>query len=353
MIDRGPPSLPLLRHLVRMQRAGLPWLESLDMWREGCRSRHQKERARRLIERVRSGQSVSLALAHGGWLAGAALALSEAGEASGTWAEQMELWVAHADRQAELVRQVRSALSYPLLVLGMALAVIAGVMAWVLPVFEGLYATLQSPLPWTTQSLLKMRQVLSDGLGAGLMTGLALMWAWLVAQKSPSGRMHLERWNWRVPVLGCWRQMHAESQWCALLSRLIGAGLDWDRALALVGPASGSAVLTQVTQQTRHQLSQGQSLSQALAMANRRWFRSCGRAVFSPVLVQWVRAGEASGTLPDVLRRWGLWEADTLADQWRTATRLIEPLLMGLLGLFMAWLVLALYMPVLQMGQWL
>jgi type II secretory pathway component PulF len=64
-----------------------------------------------------------------------------------------------------------------------------------------------------------------------------------------------------------------------------------------------------------------------------------------------VRAGEASGTLPDVLQRWGQWQADTLTEQWASGIRLIEPLLMGLLGLLMGWLVLALYMPVLQMGH--
>ena len=351
MIEAGPQSLALLRHLVRMQGAGLPWLESLDMWHEGCRNRTQKARAQRLIERVRSGQSLSLALAHGGWLTGAALALSEAGEASGTWAEQMGLWVTHVDRQAQLARQVRAALAYPLAVLGLAMTVIAGVMTWVLPVFEGLYAALQSPLPWATLSLLQTRRVLTDGLGPGLIVGLAVLLSRSVVRRRPDGPLRLERWGWRVPVLGRWRQMHAESQWCALLARLIGAGLDWHQALALVGPATGSALLAQATQQVQRGLSGGQSLTQAMAMANRRWSRACGRSVFSPSLVQWVRAGEASGTLPDVLQRWGQWQADALIDQWRWATRMIEPALMGLLGLFMGWLVLALYMPVLQMGQ--
>ncbi len=351
MNDRGAPSLSLLRHLVRMQRAGLPWLESLDMWRDSCRNRSEKARAHRLSERVRSGQSLSQALADGGWLSGAALALSQAGEASGTWGEQMGLWVAHADRQATVVRQVRSALTYPLAVLGLALAVIAGVMAWVLPVFEGLFAALQSPLPWATQVLLQARRALVDGWSFGLVTGLVTLGVWVMVRRRADGRMRLERWAWRLPVLGRWRQMHAESQWCALLARLIGAGLDWHQALALVGPATGSLVMAQATQQVQRGLTQGQSLTQALAATSRRGSKACGRPVFSPPLVQWVRAGEASGTLPDVLARWGQWQADALVDQWRSATRLIEPVLMGLLGLFMGWLVLALYMPVLQMGQ--
>lgn len=351
MIKRAPDPLPLLRHLVRMQRAGLPWLESLDMWRDSCHGARQKARARQLIERVRSGESLSQAMARGGWLSGAALALSEAGEASGTWGEQMGLWVGHADRQAQLARQVRSAMGYPVVVLGLALAVIAGVMTWVLPVFESLYATLHSPLPSSTQTLLMARRWVAHGAAPGLalVLALALMGTWL--QRRPGGRLKLERWAWRLPLLGRWHQMHAESQWCALLSRLIGAGLDWHRALELVGPATGSAVMAEATRQVRQALTRGQSLTQSLAQASRIGSRGCGRSVFSPALLQWVRAGEASGTLPDVLQRWGQWQADTLTEQWASGIRLIEPLLMGLLGLLMGWLVLALYMPVLQMGH--
>ena len=251
MINRATHQLRLLRHLVRMQRAGLPWLESLDMWRDSCSDARQKARARQLIERVRAGEGLSQALARGGWLAGAALALSEAGEASGTWGEQMGLWVAHADAQAKLSRQVRSALSYPLVVLALALAVIAGVMTWVLPVFEGLFAALQSPLPTSTQALLLTRRwlvsVTAPGLGAGLV--LAALGSW--TRTRPGGRLRLERWGWRLPLWGRWRHMHAESQWCALLARLLGAGLDWQRALTLVGPASGSEVMAEATHQVR------------------------------------------------------------------------------------------------------
>lgn len=353
MIDRGPPTLTLLRHLVRMQRAGLPWLESLDMWRDSCRSAQQKARARALIERVRAGQSLSQAMANGHWLSGAALALSEAGEASGTWGEQMGLWVSHADQQAQLARQWRSALSYPLMVLGLAMAVIAGVMVWVLPVFEGLYGALNAPLPWATQSLLQARRALLEASAPGLaLLGLSAL-VWICWRRQPQGRWRLECWGWRIPVWGQWRQMRAESQWCGLLSSLVGAGLDWDQALGLVGPATGSAVMSVATAQVRRGVSEGQNLSQTLAAANRRYGRGCGRPLFSPTLVQWVRAGEASGTLPEVLQRWGQWQAEALAEQWRDGTRLIEPVGMGLLGVFMGWLVLALYMPVLQMGQWL
>lgn len=351
MNDHRAEAWALLRHLVRMQRAGLPWLESLHMWRDGCRGQRQKARSGQLIARVRAGQSLSLALAHEGWLSGAALALSQAGEASGTWAEQMGLWLEHAERQAKLLRQLRSALAYPALVLGLAMLVIAGVMAWVLPVFEGLYATLNTPLPWATQTLLMTRRLLADGFAPALGVGWVGMLGVVMARRQPRARLHLERWIWRLPLLGRWRQMHAESQWCALLAHLLGAGLDWHLALDLVGPASGSGVVREATREVQLALTKGQNLTQALGAVNPRWSHRCGRPVFSPTLTQWVRAGEAAGTLPDLLQRWGQLQADALTEEWTHGTRLLEPLLMGLLGLLMGWLVLALYMPVLQMGQ--
>jgi type IV pilus assembly protein PilC len=90
-----------------------------------------------------------------------------------------------------------------------------------------------------------------------------------------------------------------------------------------------------------------------MAGTNRRLRPLCGREMFSPTLVQWTRAGETVGTLPEMLGQWSRLQADELADRCGLATRMLEPILMGLLGLGMGWLVLALYLPVMQMGQWM
>lgn len=343
----------LLRHLVRMHEAGLPWLQSLHMWRDACRRPRQVRDAHQLLEAMREGLSLTEALGQGGWLSRPLQALSRAGEASGTWAAQMGQWLARHEQQTRMMRQVRSALAYPVLVVVLAVAVLAGVLTWVLPVFEALYRNLQAELPWATRALLALSAAWAEVGWLVWPCPVAVVAAAISAWRHPGWRARLERMLWRCPGLGRWWQMHLEALWCGLMAQLLQAGLDWSAALALAGPATGSPWLTRASVQMGHDLGQGHNLATAMAAGNRRWHPHCGRDLFSPTLVQWAQAGEASGTLPAMLSQWAGLQAEGLSQQWQLATRLLEPVLMGVLGLGMGWLVLALYLPVMQMGQFL
>jgi type II secretory pathway component PulF len=351
MSKRTRRTTELLRHLVRMQQAGLPWVDALEMWRQSCTDAREQARVQQLIRRLRAGQSLSEALIRGKWVAGPLAALSRAGEASGSWATHLAQWLDQTERQNRLMRQVRGALLYPGVVLALAFAVISGVLTWVLPVFEGLYAQLGGDLPWPTRSLMQTRLWLTDW-GGWLGVMLAMMGlAWVTGLRHRNGRLALERVLWRPPWFGRWRQMHAEAQWCAVLAQLRLAGMDWAEALNLAGAAVSSPIVTQVSTELVSGLARGQGLGQAMERCNSLWRGRCGRLVFSPTLVNWVHSGEASGTLPDLLLTWSALQSETLSEQWASATRMLEPALMGVLGLLMGWLVLAMYLPVLQMGQ--
>ena len=170
-------------------------------------------------------------------------------------------------------------------------------------------------------------------------------------RRRPTWTLHLETLMWRWPMWGKWRQMQAEAQWCALLASLLDSGLDWDRALQGVGSATGHALFAQATRKMRTQLNSGTSAGRAMSLCSVPHGPQHRQGVFSPILTLWVRAAESAGDVPAVLRKWSALQEEALASQWRSALRMLEPLLMALLGLLMGWLVLALYLPVLQMGQ--
>ena len=178
---------------------------------------------------------------------------------------------------------------------------------------------------------------------------VTIAWQW----RHPQGRLRLELMVWRCPVVGQWWQMLHETRWCGLLAHLLEAGLDWGSALRLTGPTTGSSPLTIATGQTMDALTRGLGPADALALANQRWRKRCGRDLYSPGLIRWLKAAEATGTLPHALKTWSQSQSDTLLAQWGLSLRLLEPALMAVLGLFMGWLVLALYLPVMDMGQWL
>ncbi len=343
----------LLAHLARMHAAGLPWLEALALWRDHVRGSRQRRAMERLMAHLRQGMGLTQALAQEGWIQGPLLAMSQAAESTGTWAAQMELWLKQEQQAQRLRRQLRSALTYPMAVLCLSGLVMVGVMQWVIPVFEGLYAQLPTTLPWATRWLLQLRE--SWPYLGGLLGGVWIVFAGLglAAQRHPAGRLQLEMWIWRCPLWGRWRQMHLESRWCGLLSQLLQAGLDWSSALRLTGPACASPMFDSSTRQILLGLERGQGPAEALSQANQQWQRRCGRNVHSPALIQWLKAAEATGTLAQALESWSRSQAETLLAQWEVALRLLEPALMSILGLLMGWLVLALYLPVMDMGQWL
>jgi type IV pilus assembly protein PilC len=350
MLEPSKDTKALLQHLVQMQWVGLSWMDALQIWRDTCHSK-QRRPVDQIMQRLRMGQTLSDALCRGGWLKGAPLALSRAAESAGIWAPQMQAWLKQSEQFAQLLRQIRSALAYPALVLLLALSVIAGVLIWVLPVFAGLYEQMHARLPWTTLALLHTREALMQWGAMGLSAGVLLISVGLLVLKHEHARWWLDRLCWLTPVGGRWRQMHTESKWCALLSRLIEAGQDWSSALELAGVAVGSPVMARGSERIRLLLSSGQPLSLAMASCRVGVTQGWHRPQFSPMLIQWTKAAEASGTLPQVLQQWARLQAELLSSEWAMACRMLEPILMGLMGLLMGWLVLALYLPVLQMGQ--
>jgi type II secretory pathway component PulF len=350
MTRRREQSLALLRHLVRMQMAGLSCLESLNMWRDTSASQTTRQQAGALIRHLRLGQSLSDALARNGFLSGSALALSRAAENNGVWAQQMSVWLSQQDQHERWRRQLSSSLAYPAVVLALATTVMTAIMVWVIPTFETLYLNMQATLPWPTRWLLLTRQlVMNGGVWMGVAVPLlSVAMAWGLRQ--PPWALRLDALIWRLPRIGPWRRMQVESRWCGLLAQLVEAGLDWATALSLSGAAVGSPVMHKAMPMLRHSLSSGLTLGQAMAHCAAPG-RQRSRRLFSPMLTQWVRAGETTGTVCQVLQQWAAIQHDALVTQSNAALRMLEPALMGVLGFLMGWLVLALYLPVLQMGQ--
>lgn len=340
----------LMRHLVHMQQAGLPWLLSLQLWRDGCRPGPARQRAQTLMDSMAAGLSLTEALARSGWSDEMLLALSRAGEAGGIWAQEISAWLSHEEHQAQLRRNWRSAWIYPVVVLGISGVVVTGILMEVLPVFESLYQNLQTPLPWATRALLMLRDALTQAWRVVPIAGLSTALAWRWVRQDPRVRWQLACAGLRWPALGRWRQVQAQALWCGLLGRLLHAGLDWSSALTLLVRAMSHRVYAQATSAVAQRVALGQALADAMAEVNQLLWPALRRPVFEPMLVHLVRAGESSGTLPDMLQQWSSAQEQWWVAAWTAALRWMEPLMMAGLGLVIGALVLALYLPMMQMG---
>jgi type IV pilus assembly protein PilC len=333
----------LTRQLAVLLGAGLPLLQALQML-----SRSQAQPAvQQLLAQLHADleQGLSLAAAmrrQRPIFSERYLALVEAGELSGRLEQLLERLARHLEQTEALTRQLRAALLYPAVVLAVAAAVLTLIMVTVVPAFESTFASFGAPLPWATQWVIAgSRWLLQWGpaLLLGLLVlGLAARQAWA---RSPQLVQRLDAAVLELPLWGAMLRQAAQVRWSRTLATLLGAGLPLAEALQAVRGASGYLAYAQATQQVRDEVLRGSSLHAALAPS----------LLFSPLLRQMCAVGEAAGTLEQLLEKAAEFQESELAERLERLTRLIEPATIVVMGMLVGGLVLALYLPVFQMGQ--
>jgi type IV pilus assembly protein PilC len=343
---RRPSTAELVRftrQLAALLRAGLPLLESLQM----IARTHNRGAAWTLAGEIhgdlQNGLSLSAALRRqGAVFSDLYIALVEAGEVSGQLDLMLERIVIHLEKTEAMVRRVRSALTYPAVVLSVAVAVLAVIMVAVVPAFETVFASFGAELPWATQVVVGLSrwsvQAVPWLIGAALAATLILAWAW---KNKPGLADWVDDTSLALPLWGALLQGAAVARWSRTLSTLLAAGLPLAQALQSVGAACGHRAHAQATERVRREILRGSSLHAALAL----------EPVFPALLQQMCAVGEESGSLDHLLEKAADFQEGELDERMQRLSTLIEPVTVLFLGLVVGALVLSLYLPVFQMGQ--
>jgi type IV pilus assembly protein PilC len=328
----------LTRQLAALLRAGLPLLQALQLLARSQTHSGVVDLLERLHADLENGMTLAAALRRQGAVFGPLyIALIEAGEASGRLDVLLERLAAHLDKSAALARRVRTALFYPAVVLAVALGVLAVIMVAVVPTFENVFASFGADLPWATQQLISLSRWSIQWGPAVLALALAGAVLWQ--------RGWRPRWAARLddalPLWGPLLRQAAVARWARTLATLLAAGLPLTEALHWVRGACGHQAYAQATLRVREQVARGNSLR--LAMSR--------QSLFGPLLQQMAAIGEESGTLDELLQRAADFEEAQLDERIAYGSGLIEPATVVLLGLLIGAVVLALYLPIFQMGQ--
>ena len=341
-VSRGDVA-QMTRQLSALLRAGLPLLQALQLLARSQTHSGVIDLLERLHADLENGMTLAAALRRQGAVFGTLyIALIEAGEASGRLDVLLERLAVHLDKSAALARRVRTALFYPAVVLAVALGVLAVIMVVVVPTFETVFASFGADLPWATQQLIALSRW-STQWGPAVLA-LALAGAVLV-QRSWRRRARwvqgLDDALLGLPLWGPVLRQAAVALWARTLATLLAAGLPLTEALHWVRGACGHRAYAQATMRVRDQVARGTSLR--LAMAR--------ESLFSPLLQQMAAIGEESGTLEELLQRAADFEETQLDERIAYWSGLLEPATVVLLGLLIGAVVLALYLPIFQMGQ--
>ncbi|MDO4222845.1 MAG: type II secretion system F family protein [Acinetobacter sp.] len=331
------------RQFATMIKAGVPLLQSLMMIAES--SSHT--RLQQLIIQVRKDieQGLSLANAlkkHPQYFDYFTCALVATGEQSGTLEHALQRIAYNLEKQQFLQQKIRKALKYPILVILVAIAVCFILLLNVVPMFQDLFQSFGAELPILTQWVLQLSHQLQQSWWLILLGSLAFIVLCRVAyQRSIALQRHVQHLLLKLPIIGALLQKNMVARFSRTLATTFAAGLALIDSLNATAPTLSLHRYQSSVLQIRDAIATGQQLHFALKESQ----------LFPAMVIQMVAIGEESGTLDRMLDKVATHYEHEVEQAVEGLTSLIEPLIIVLLGAIVGTLVLALYLPILDLGN--
>jgi type IV pilus assembly protein PilC len=330
------------QELATLLKAGMPLVQSLDILRERVEDSTFRTVLNDVHERVRAGSALSDAFAaHGELFSGAYVASLMAGEKSGSLEGVLRRFVAYMKVIDGVRRRVVSALIYPAVLVSLACVVIAIIVLKVIPEFASFYDSFGAELPLATRVILKVSTVVRSQLllllGLGVLT-VGGLWGWL---KRPAQRARFDHGVLRVPWMGSIAQRLATAQIARTLSTLLTGGLPLVNAIEIGARSSGNQFMGQELRMVGQRVREGEPFAAALA----------ARHVFPDVAVKMAEVGESTGALQEMLASLADFYDEEIETELGRFVSVVEPLLLIIMGIVIASLLLALYMPLFQLSS--
>ncbi|MCE9884520.1 protein transport protein HofC [Obesumbacterium proteus] len=332
-----------IEQLAALLHAGLPLAKCLLMLSEDHPHRHWRCLLQRLAQQVSMGTPLSEAMVTFSDIFPPVYSKTIAtAELTGRLDQSCFALAEQQKRQAELKAKIGKALRYPALLLSVTLIVIVIMLVWVLPQFSDLYRSFNAPLPAFTRALMACSQVLIQHAPSivGINTSVALLILWRY-QRSPSFRKQTQRMLLRLPIIGCLISTANLSQLFFSLAMTQQAGLPLLKGLDNAAQAQQNPIFRQAVEDVSQNLQQGDALSVAIKQ----------QSVFPILCFQLIRVGEESGGLDHMMSRLAQHyqhQANSLSD---VLAQMVEPIMMVIMGIVVGGLVLAMYLPIFQLGS--
>ena len=338
-----PVSVALFaRQLSTMISAGLPMVRSL---RSISRDHEDKKLGMilgRVADDVQKGEPLSTALGkHPGAFSEVFVSLVNTGEVSGTLDRIMDQTATYFERAETLRLKVQAALRYPIFVTSFALAILVVMIVKIIPMFSGIYERFRVQLPLPTLILLAISRTVVSNLA--LVAGLALIGTagvWYFAQ-TERGRLWIDRVKFNLPLFGPLIRLYAITKFSRTLGILTASGTQILYALKVMRPVPGNKVLERGIDLVRSRVEEGDSLARAMEDAG----------VFPEMLVQMTATGEETGQLDSMLTRTADFYEQRVTSQVEGLSSLVEPIAIVVLGGIVGVMLLALYLPIFNLGQ--
>ena len=330
------------QELATLLKAGMPLVQSLDLLKRRVTTPTFRSVLDDVHEKVRSGSALSDAFAsHGDLFPSVYTASLLAGERSGNLDAVLRRYVEYTKIIATLKRKTLSALVYPVILITLALGLVSIIVLKVVPQFSDFYASFGAELPVITRIIVAVSDFIRSQfllLVISIGVGIVVFLGWV---RQPGQKARLDHLMLGIPMLGQVARKFATSQMARTLSTLLGGGLPLVNALDIASKSIGNQYMARQLEIVSGRVREGESLARALE----------ARQVFPEVAVKMAEVGESTGALQDMLNTVADFYDEEIATNMERFVTLVEPVLLVVMGIVIAGLLLALYMPLFQLSS--
>lgn len=329
------------QQFVTLIRAGLPILKSLDLLADRLTDAKLGPQIQAVRDEVRRGTLLSESFRMQGVFPKIFVTTVMAGEKSGSLPDVMDRYITYQKLSLAVRRKVMVSLLYPCVLVLLTVGLVLFLITYVVPNFAELYSSMSAKLPAITVMLISLgtsaRSYIGFALLGAILGGIGL-WLWA---KTPGGQEKLDFVKLRMPLFGEIWVKYQVAQFARVLSTLLIGGIPLVTALETAADSLGTVLLRKTLERTGRMVREGQALSTSLGASK----------VFPPLAIDMIEVGESTGALPAMLNSVAEFYEDDVSTRMTAVLSLIEPAIMIFMGVFVAFVLIALYLPIFSLAD--
>lgn len=331
------------RQMATMMKAGVPLVQSFEIVADGLDNKSMQELILKIREDVAAGGGFAPALRnHPRYFDELFCNLVEAGEQSGALETMLDRIATYKEKTEALKKKIKKALTYPTAVVLVALVVTAILLIKVVPQFADTFSGFGAELPAFTLFVLHLSD-LAQAYWLHVLVGI-IAFGFVFRElkhRSPKFVYFLDRTSLKIPVIGDILYLSILARFARTLSTTFAAGVPLIDALTSVAGSAGNKIYSEAVIKIREDVSTGLQLNTAIR----------NQGIFPPLLIQMAAIGEESGALDEMLDKVATYYEEEVDNKVDSLSALLEPMIMSILGVLVGGLLIAMYLPIFQLGN--
>jgi len=328
------------RQFSTMLDAGVSLIRCLDVLQAQTNNARLRKILMDLSARVESGESLSRSMArHPKAFSQLIIGLIRAGEVGGVLEESLQRIAGFLEKDVELRRKIRSALTYPVIVLLAAVGIVIFLVSWLVPQFASLFKELGiKEMPAPTQFLIDLSALFTQRWYVVIIAVVAILIAYKLFVSTRVGRRVADRVKLRIPVFGPLHHKIVMARFSRTMGTLLASGVPILQAMETVAGVVGNSVVSDAVIESRARIREGEKIADPLQRSK----------MFPPMVVHMVSVGEESGSLDHMLNKIADFYENEVEMTIATLTAAIEPVMIVLLGLIVRFIVISMFLPMIE-----